>query len=108
MLYSSDSQARSLSKEEDQFKKLNCTSYLNTPSLWFFYSWAFRMRVLTDSLIHKNKDDIIITVHRKGFYFSCGTNPLRWETPAFPMINTYDLKIRFKNVGTNLEVISLQ
>ena len=64
---SSDSQARSLSKEENQIKKLNCTSYLNASSLWIFYSWAFRMRMLTDSLIHKNEDDIIITVYRKRF-----------------------------------------
>ena len=28
--------------------------------------------------------------------------------PAVAMMNTYDFKIRLKNVGTNLEVVSLQ
>ena len=28
--------------------------------------------------------------------------------PTVAMMNTYDLKIRLKNVGTNLEVASLQ
>ena len=66
------------------------------------------MRVLTDSLIPKNKDDIIITVHRKGFYFNLAQTRYAGGLPALVMMNTYDLKIRFKNVGTNLEVISLR
>ena len=44
----------------------------------------------------------------KDFIFNQAQTHFAGGLPAVAMMNTYDLKIRFKNVGTNLEVISLQ
>ena len=58
-----------LKKRRKPIQKIELHLILERIIVVVFYSWAFRMRVLTDSLTHKNKDDILITVHRKEFHF---------------------------------------
>ena len=84
-----------LKKRRKPVQKIELHLILERIIVVVFLYLGFLNGVLTDSLIHKNKDDIIVTIHRKGFIFNQAQTHYAGGLLAVAMMNTYDFKITF-------------